>query len=214
MSRIMMVFAVVALLTVAATQAVGQTDQSFTPLPTGTRVDVFSSPGVGQGRGKIVGAPDAAGKYKVRMDGCTAAFDQRVDHSLVARASTLSRTSAVLRPLFGRWAVFTPSYPAAVVKDPKTRRDYARGKKPAPLTLRANGHFVWYYDYGHRPVRGRWTTDAALPSGPGIYQRGGVVIKDPRGHPWKVYARKRTGGKAQVSVQRFCSGVTDIGTKV
>jgi hypothetical protein len=201
MARILMVLAAVTLLALAATQAIGQSPV----LPPGTTVDVFSSPGVGKARGKIVSGPDTSSRYRVRYTGCTSGFDEFVDQSLVMKAAQLPRSSPSLRSLIGKWAVFTPSYPARVVKDRDTIRDYRRGRKPAPLTIGAGGRYVWHYDYGHTPIRGRWTTDAKLPGGTGIYRADGIVVRDPQRRPWKL---------ARGVLQRFCSGVRLTATKV
>jgi hypothetical protein len=209
MPRVMPVVSAIAVLLFASAPAGGQS----TTLPTGTRVDVYSSPGVGKGRGTITGAPDASGRYKVRYDGCTPAFDERVDESLVKKAAPLPRSK--MSSLVARWAVFTPSYPARVRKEKGILRKYRTGALPPPLRIRSDGRFVWYYDYGHTPVRGRWSTDARIPGAPRPYQLDGIVIHDPHGHPWKVYTGPSQGDhRVHITAQRFCSGVTDIGTRV
>src|SRR5204862_2259714 len=133
-------------------------------------------------------------------------------HASVFKARRLSRSSAAVRFLVAKWAMFTPSYPNTVVKDDNIYREYGSGAKAPPLTIKANGRFVWYYDYGHKPVRGRWTTDAKLPEAIGTYAQDGIVIHDPQHHPWKVYKRVVRGDhKGHMTAQRFCSGITDIG---
>jgi hypothetical protein len=188
--------------------------QAFTPFKVGTRVDVYYSPGNGKGRGKVIAAPDESGRYLIHYDGCGKHFDERVDHTLVLKAKHLSRSSRAVHFLEGKWAMFTPSYPTTVVKDDGIYREYGTGAKAPPLTIKANGRYVWYYDYGHRPVRGRWKTDAKLPNAIGTYKLDGIVIKDSHGDPWKIYKRSTGDHKAHMTAQRVCSGLTEIGTKV
>jgi hypothetical protein len=111
--------------------------------------------------------------------------------------------------------MFTPSYPNTVVHDGALYRQYGTGARTPPLVIKANGRFVWYFDFGKKPVRGTWTTDAKVPGADtGVATIDGLIIKDPQGKPWKVYKRTVKGDhKSHLTAQRLCSGITDIGTK-
>lgn len=97
---------------------------AFTPFKVGTRVDVYYEPGKGKGRGKVIGAPDASGRYKIHFDGCGKNFDERVDHTLVVK--------------------FTPSYPTykldgIIIRDShgdpwKIYKRKAKGDRKAHMT--------------------------------------------------------------------------------
>src|SRR4051794_35850356 len=97
--------------------------QAFAPLRVGARVDVYYSPGNGKGRGKVIGAPDASGRYLIHYDGCGKYLDERVDHALVVKAKRLPRSSHAVRFLLGKWIMFTPSYPNTVVHDGELYRE-------------------------------------------------------------------------------------------
>lgn len=187
---------------------------AFTPFKAGSVVDVYSSPGVGQDRG-IVRSLLPDGRYKIHFPGCSSKFDELVDHALVLPQRRLSRSSSQVRFLVGKWIMFTPSYPNTVVHDGGVYRQYGTGARTPPLTIKSDGRFVWYFDFGRKPVRGRWTTDARIPGADaGVATVDGVVIKDPQGRPWKVYKRAAHGDhKSHITAQRLCSGITDIGTK-
>jgi len=188
--------------------------QAFTPFRVGTRVDVYYSPGNGKGRGKVIGAPDGSGRYLIHYDGCAKYMDERVDHALVVKAKHLSRSSRAVRFLEGKWIMFTPSYPNTVEHNGELYREYGSGAKSPPLTIKANGRYVWFDEYNKKPVRGRWKADAKLPNAIGTYTLDGIVIKDRHGAPWKVYKRKADDHKAHMTAQRVCSGLTEIGTKI
>lgn len=187
---------------------------AFTPFKVGSVVDVYYSQGVGRDRG-IVRAVNSDGRYKIHFPGCSASSDDLVDHALVLRPKKLSRSSAHARFLIGKWIMFTPSYPNTVVHDGEIYREYGSGARTPPLTIKANGRFVWYFDFGKKPVRGTWKTDAKIPGADsGVATIDGLIIKDPQGRPWKVYKRTVKGDhKSHITAQRLCSGITDIGTK-
>ena len=187
---------------------------AFTPFKVGSVVDVYYSPGVGRDRG-IVRAVNPDGRYKIHFPGCSATSDELVDHTLVLPPKRLSRSSAQARFLIGKWIMFTPSYPNTVVKDGQIYREYGTGARTPPLTIKANGQFVWYFDFGKKPVRGTWKTDAKIPGADtGVATIDGLIIKDPHGNPWKIYRRTVKGDhKSHLTAQRLCSGITDIGTK-
>ena len=186
---------------------------AFTPFKAGTTVDVYFSPGVGRDRG-VVRSVTADGRYLIHFPGCEKGRDELIDHDLVKKARTLSRKSSKVRFLIGKWIMFTPSYPNTVVQDDEIYRQYGTGAKTPPLVIRADGRFVWYFDYGKKPVRGRWRPDARIPgTDVGTATVDGVVIKDPGGNPWKVYRRKADDHKDHITTQRLCSGMADIGTR-
>jgi hypothetical protein len=187
---------------------------AFTPFNVGSVVDVYYSPGVGRDRG-IVKAVTADGRYRIHFPGCNPTTDPLVDHALVLAPKKLSRSSAQARFLVGKWIMFTPSYPNTVVHDGSIYRQYGTGARTPPLVIKANGRFVWYFDFGKKPVRGTWTTDAKIPGADtGVATIDGLIIKDPQGKPWKVYKRTVKGDhKSHLTAQRLCSGITDIGTK-
>jgi hypothetical protein len=187
---------------------------AFTPFKVGSVVDVYYSPGVGRDRG-IVKAVTSDGRYMIHFPGCSASADELVDHALVLPPRRLSRSSAHARFLIGKWIMFTPSYPNTVVHDGGIYREYGSGARTPPLTIKANGRYVWYFDFGKKPVRGRWKTDAKIPGADaGVATIDGLIIKDPQGTPWKVYKRRVKGDhKSHITAQRLCSGITDIGTK-
>jgi hypothetical protein len=187
---------------------------AFTPFAVGSVVDVYWSPGVGRDRGTVKEVlPD--GRYKVHFPGCNASTDPLVDHALVLPPKKLSRSSRQAKFLIGKWIMFTPSYPNTVVHDGTIYRQYGSGARTPPLVIKAGGKFVWYFDFGKKPVRGRWKTDAKIPGADnGVATIDGLVIKDPQGNPWKVYKRTVKGDhKSHITAQRLCSGITDIGTK-
>lgn len=187
---------------------------AFTPFNVGSVVDVYYSPGVGRDRG-IVKAVTADGRYRIHFPGCNPTTDPLIDHALVLPPKKLSRSSAQARFLVGKWIMFTPSYPNTVVHDGGIYRQYGTGARTPPLVIKANGRFVWYFDFGKKPVRGTWTTDAKVPGADtGVATIDGLIIKDPQGKPWKVYKRTVKGDhKSHLTAQRLCSGITDIGTK-
>jgi len=187
---------------------------AFTPLKVGSVVDVYYSAGVGRDRG-VVRSVTTDGRYKIHFPGCSPSADELVDHALVLPPKTLSRSSARARFLIGRWIMFTPSYPNTVIHDGGIYREYGSGARTPPLVVRADGHYVWYFDFGKKPVRGTWRTDAKIPGADsGVATVDGLIIKDPQGQPWKIYRRTVKGDhRAHLTAQRLCSGITDIGTR-
>ena len=111
--------------------------------------------------------------------------------------------------------MFTPSYPNTVIHDSQIYREYGTGARTPPLLIKSNGTFVWYFDFGKKPVKGRWTPDAKVKgTTTGTQSVDGVIIKDPQSNPWKVYKRVVKGdSKAHITAERMCWGLTDIGTK-
>ena len=186
---------------------------AFTPFKVGTVVDVYYEPGVGRDRG-IVRAVTNDGRYRIHFPGCEKGRDELIDHDLVKKPRHLSRSSRKVRFLVGKWIMFTPSYPNTVIHDGEIYREYGTGARTPPLTIRSNGRYVWYFDFGKKPVRGRWKPDARIPgTDTGTATVDGVVIKDPGGNPWKVYRRKADDHKDHITAQRMCSGMADIGTR-
>jgi hypothetical protein len=181
----------------------------------GDTVDVYYSPGQGKNRGTVLQV-GADGRYKIHYPGCTPVWDEWIDHGSVLPPARLSRGSAAVRFLVGRWIMFTPSYPTTVTNDGKVYREYGTGARTPPLVMKGNGRYVWYFDFGKRPVRGRWVPDARVPGASmGTQSVDGLIIKDPTGKPWKVYKREVRGDrKSHLTAQRMCSGITDIGTKI
>lgn len=187
---------------------------AFKAFKVGSVVDVYYSAGVGRDRG-IVRSVTADGRYKIHFPGCNVKNDELIDHALVLPQRKLARTSAHARFLFGKWIMFTPSYPNTVVHDGGIYREYGSGARTPPLVIKADGHFVWYFDFGKKPVRGTWKTDARIPGADsGVATIDGLIINDPQGNQWKVYKRTVPGDHtSHITAQRMCSGITDIGTK-
>lgn len=180
----------------------------------GDRVDVFYDATHGKNRGTILEV--GAGKYKVHYDGCTPNWDEWVDRLAVRVPATLAAGAAEVAYLIGRWAMFTPSYPNTVVRGEDVYREYGPGAKSPPLEIKADGTFVWHYDYGHPPSTGRWTPDAKVEGADmGTQAYAGVVIADPAGRPWKVYKIKSlVDAQDRIEARLMCSGETDIGTRI
>lgn len=180
----------------------------------GAAVDVYYSKGKGRNRG-IVRGVDGRGRYKIHYPGCGKEFDEAVDHSLVLAPKRLSRHSRTARYLIGRWVMFTPSYPTTVVRGGSIYRQYGPGARTPPLVIKSNGRYTWYFDFGKKPVKGRWTPEARVPGADtGTGSVDGVIIKDPSGKPWKVYKRTVRDHRKHITAERLCSGITDIGTGV
>jgi hypothetical protein len=180
----------------------------------GSTVDVYyESNRQGKNRGKIIAA--AGGRYKIHYLGCTKTWDEWVDRLAVKSPAQISVHSAKIKFLAGKWIMFTPSYPNTVVHDGKIYREYGTGARTPPLTIKANGTFVWYFDFGKKPVRGHWKTDAKVPGADtGTQSVDGVLIKDPDGNPWKAFRWTPKGDhKDRIEAQRMCSGEADIGTR-
>lgn len=177
----------------------------------GSTVDTYYAPGQGHSRGTVLAV--TSNGYRVHYTGCNHKFDETLDHSLVTSPHRLSRSSAAARYLIGKWIMFTPSYPNTVIHNGSIYHQYGTGARTPPLVIKSNGLFVWYFDFGKKPVRGHWKTDAKIPGATtGTESLNGLVIHDPSGHPWKVYKRRAGGGKRHITAERMCFGITDIGT--
>jgi hypothetical protein len=181
----------------------------------GDRVDVFYA-GSGEGKGHATVLEVQNGSYKVHYDGCKAYFDEVVDRGIVRPFSTLAPGSLEVKFLVGAWAMFTPSYPNTVVRGTDVFREYGPGAKSPPLQINADGTYVWNFDFGKEPVKGKWETDAKMPGakmGTGVDD--GILIKDPSGQPWKVH-RWTTADKTidRIEARLMCSGETMIGSRI
>lgn len=181
----------------------------------GDRVDVLPKYGPDKAqRGTIMEV--AAGGYKVHYDGCGAHFDAVVDRDELHPAATISAGAPDIRFLFGKWAMFTPSYPNTVVRGNTVYREYGMGAKAPPLQINADGTYIWYDEFGKPPVKDKWTTDAKIEGAKfNTAFTNGVVIKDSKGGLWKVYRRKVEGDNTDhITTHTMCSGLTVIGTRI
>lgn len=174
----------------------------------GHRVDV-----IGKRRGTIIEA--ANGRYKIHYDGCEAHWDDWRDRADVRPEATISANAPEIKFLVGKWVMFTPSYPNTVVRGDNVYREYGMGAKAPPLQINSNGTYVWYFDYGKPPVKGKWRTDARVEGEKyTTAAEVGIVIKDPNGGEWKVFRRESTRDKEDhITAQTMCSGQTVIGTR-
>src|SRR3982751_3325122 len=159
----------------------------------GDRVDVIYDYAKDKGtRGTIIEVSGA--RYKVHYDGCDSRRDAFVDREALHPAATISADAADIKFLMGKWAMFTPSYPNTIVKGNSVYREYGMGAKAPPLQINADGTYVWFFDYGAPPVKGKWTTHAKIEGTKyGTEVWNGVIIKDPKGGLWKVYRWKLEG---------------------
>jgi hypothetical protein len=201
------------LLTEAQVRPVGA-GASAKKLEVGTVVDVYFADGRGKNRGTILMAM-ANGRYKIRYAGCTKTWDEVVDALAVKPPPALARSDARIRFLVGKWVMFTPSYPNTVIHDDQVIREYGTGAKSPPLQINADGTYVWYFDFGKPPVKGRWIVDSKTPkTDMGTQSVDGVLVDDPTGQPWKVYRWRPPHDKLdRITTQQMCSGVTDIGQR-
>jgi hypothetical protein len=184
-------------------------------LKVGDRVDVYLTGNQeGKNRGTILEINGT--QYKVHYDGCSARDDTWENFALVRPAATISSTAPEITFLTGKWAMFTPSYPTTVVRGNDVYREYGMGGKAPPLQINGDGTYVWYYDYGKAPVKGRWTSHARIEGARfGTETENGVIIKDPTGGQWKVYRRKSTSdNEDHITARTMCSGQTIIGTRI
>lgn len=181
----------------------------------GDRVDVYASYDKDKAqRGTIIEA--AGGRYKVHYDGCGTHFDAFIDQGDLHPAATISADALDIRFLFGRWVMFTPSYPNTTVRGDTVYREYGMGAKAPPLQINADGTYVWYDEYGKPPVSGRWTTDAKIEGAKfNTAFVNGVILKDSKGGLWKVYRWKPEGdNEDRITARTMCSGQTVTGTRI
>lgn len=175
----------------------------------GDRVDVFA-----KRRGTIIEA--ANGRYKIHYDGCEKHWDDWRDRAELRPEATISADAPEIKFLVGKWVMFTPSYPTTVVRGNNVYREYGMGAKAPPLQINADGTYVWYFDFGKPPVKGKWRTDARVEGEKyTAAAEVGIVIKDPSGGEWKVFRRQSTMDKEDhITAQTMCSGQTVIGTRI
>jgi len=187
----------------------------------GDRVDVYFAnhpPTSGKGRGTVLEVGDS--RYKIHFDGCKAYLDGWEDRMSVRPEATISAGDPEIKFLIGNWAMFTPSYPNTVVRGDNVYRQYGMGAKSPPVQINADGTYVWHFDFGKPPVRGKWKTHSKV--GERIESEGtsrsvtdsGLVIKDPSGQEWKVYRWTMPDGKDRITAQLMCSGESMIGSRI
>lgn len=181
----------------------------------GDRVDVIPIYSKDKGRRGTIIEVAANGQYKVHKDGCGDHWDSFEDRGALFPAATIDADDAEIKFLIGKWAMFTPSYPNTIVSGNNVYREYGMGAKAPPLQINADGTYVWYFDYGKPPVKGKWATHAKIEGTKyGTEVWNGVIIKDPNGGEWKVYRRKIEGdNQDRITAQTMCSGMTVIGTR-
>src|SRR4051812_33490576 len=98
----------------------------------GDRVDVYYSDGSAYCRGSIL-KDEGNGKFIVRYDGCRSSWDQEVTPGQVKPQATVSAGNSDITELFGKWAMFTYSYPTTVTEGNNIYREYNTGAKSPPL---------------------------------------------------------------------------------
>lgn len=192
-------------------------DQTRNPQPTknqpanngnpkvGDRVDVYLSGGVeGKNRGTIIEIN--GGQIKVRYDGCAEKDDVWENAALTRSAATISKDDPQIKFLFGKWSMTTVGISDAVI---------AWGKSPG-IQINSDGTYVWYQQAGKPPVKGKWTTHAAIEGARfGTETENGILLTDANGYEWKMYRRKSTSDNADhITIRMMCQGTTQIGTRV
>ena len=175
-----------------------------------SRVDAYYADGTPRGRATVIEVkPD--GRFKVKYDGCKDHFDEEVDWSQLKPASIISSTDPDIRDVLGKWAMFVYSYPNTTIRGNDIYREYGTGAKAPPLTINADGTFVWYDEYNKAPVKGKWSTHAKIAGlTMGTEAVNGIIIYDSYGYYWKVY-KDRTD---HVEARQMCTGLTQGGTKI
>jgi hypothetical protein len=168
----------------------------------GGKFDIYYNATQGKNRGTIIGAQ--GNKYKIHYPGCTQAWDEWVDRSLVRDPATVTPDADIIMFLYGKWTL---------TKVGMSSSNIAWGKAEG-IEIGETGNFVWYQGGGKAPVKGRWETDAKVPgtdSGTQFYD--GILVKDADGREWKVFKWVVKGYPDGVEVQRMCSGETIVGSR-
>lgn len=184
-------------------------------LEVGDRIDVYLSGNEeGKNRGTIVEI--SGGQIKVHYDGCSEKSDVWENAALARPEASISADAPEIKFLVGKWLMFTPSYPTTVVRGNDIYREYGTGAKTPPLVINADGAYVWYFDYGKPPVKGKWMTHAKIEGARyGTETENGIIIEDPQGGEWKVYRRKSTlDNEDHITIRTMCSGQTIMGTRI
>jgi hypothetical protein len=184
-------------------------------LKVGDRVDVYLSGNQeGKNRGTILEINGS--QYKVHYDGCSEKEDVWENFTLVHPAATISADAPDIQFLTGKWAMFTSSYPTTVVRGNDIYREYGTGAKSPPLQINGDGTYIWYFDYGKPPVKGRWMPHAKIEGARnGTETVNGIIIRDSKGEAWKVYRRKSTiDNEDHITARTMCSGETIMGTRI
>jgi hypothetical protein len=184
-------------------------------LKVGDRVDVYLTGNQeGKNRGTILEINGS--QYKVHYDGCSEKADVWENFTLVHPAATISADAPEIKFLTGAWLMFTPGYPTTVVRGNNVYREYGTGAKSPPLQINGDGTYIWYFDYGKPPVKGRWMPHAKIEGARyGTETANGIIIKDPKGGEWKVYQRKSTtDNEDHITARTMCSGETIMGTRI
>ncbi len=164
-------------------------------------------------RGTIVAV--SGHDFKVHYDGCKPHWDQVVDGARLHPAATLSASDPAIRFLTGNWAMFTPSYPNTVIRGNNIYREYGMGGKAPPLQIKADGTYVWYFDFGKPPIKGQWVTHPKVEGATtGTEKWDGLVIKDPTGQEWKVYKWVKPDKSEGIVAHQMCSGMTMTGSRI
>ncbi len=173
------------------------------------RVDLLYANGDAHTRGSVIEILPG-GRYKIRIDGCAAKWDEIVDWNQVRAAPFIAITHPDIATLIGKWAMFTPSYPNTIVKGTDIYRQYGSGAKAPPLLINANGSFVWYNEFNKPPVTATWIQDAKVEGlTAGIESFNGIIIND-RVSYYKVYSDYPN----HIICERLCWGTTDMGTRI
>ena len=177
--------------------------------PMNSRVDLLYPDGGAHTRGSVIEIL-ADGRYKVRIDGCSAKWDEVVDWNQLKPAPFIANTHPDIAALMGKWAMFTPSYPNTVIKGNDVYRQYGTGAKAPPLQINANGTFTWYNEFNKPPVTGNWVSDAKVQGlTSGVESFNGIIINDHISY-FKVYKDRPD----HIICERLCWGTTDMGTRI
>jgi hypothetical protein len=175
-----------------------------------SRVDAYYADGTPRGRATVIEVKPN-GRYKVKYDGCKDHFDEEVDWSQLKPASIISSTDPAIRDVLGKWAMFVYSYPNTTVRGNDIYREYGTGAKAPPLTINADGTFVWYDEFNKPPVKGKWVTHAKIAGlTMGTEAVDGIIIYDSRGNTWKIYKDRAD----HIEGRQMCTGLTQGGTKI
>lgn len=188
----------------APAEAANPPTQKSGDLKVGTLVDVYLSGGQqGKNRGTIIETNGS--QYKVHYDGCTEKDDVWENSSLVRPAAVISADNAAIKFFTGKWLMTTVGLSSAAI---------AWSKSPG-IQINSDGTYIWYQDGGKTPVRGKWLPHAKIEGArEGTETENGIIIKDAKGAPWKMYRRKSTlDNDDHITIRLMCWGETKMGTR-
>ena len=170
----------------------------------GDRVDTFYNQKQGHNRGTVIDVGDR--KYKVHYRGCSTAFDEWVDASLVQPPASISSNAVEITYLFGRWRTTTVAVGG----------NYAVWGSSPGIQINQDGTYVWFQPDRKPSVKGKWETDAKVPGlVEGTPKFDGVIVKDGDGIEWKAFKWNIKGDlQDHIEIDRLCLGMSEVGTRV